>query len=58
MPLSGVLGSPPNLARSSKVDLVTVGQLMGHKRLETTRRYTLPTTADLEAAVGNLPADE
>lgn len=31
---------------------------MGHKRLETTRRYTLPTTSDLEAAVSNLPADE
>jgi integrase/recombinase XerC len=47
-----------NLTRSGKVDLVVVGQLMGHKRLETTRRYTLPTTADLEAAVGNLPTDE
>lgn len=46
-----------NLTRSG-VDVVTVAQLMGHKRLETTRRYTLPTQADLEAAVAHLPADE
>lgn len=46
-----------NLTRSG-VDVVTVAQLMGHKRLETTRRYTLPTQADLEAAVSNLPTDE
>lgn len=43
-----------NLTRSG-VDVVTVAQLMGHKRLETTRRYSLP--ADLEAAVSNLPSD-
>lgn len=45
-----------NLTRSG-VDVVTVAQLMGHKRLETTRRYSLPTAADLEAAVSNLPSD-
>src|SRR5699024_5768626 len=47
-----------NLTRSGKVDVVTVGQLMGHKRLETTRRYALPTQADMEAAVAHLPTDE
>ncbi|MFL1381710.1 tyrosine-type recombinase/integrase [Nocardiopsis protaetiae] len=46
-----------NLTRSG-VDVVTVAQLMGHKRLETTRRYTLPTQADIEAAVARLPTDE
>ncbi|GAA0973323.1 site-specific integrase [Nocardiopsis tropica] len=42
----------------SGVDVVTVAQLMGHKRLETTRRYTLRTQADMEAAVARLPTDE
>ena len=46
-----------NLTRSG-VDVVTVAQLMGHKRLETTRRYTLPTQADMDAAVAQLPTDE
>jgi site-specific recombinase XerD len=39
------------------VDLVTVAQLMGHARLETTRGYVLPTEEDLERAVGSLPVD-
>jgi integrase/recombinase XerD len=39
------------------VDLVTVAQLMGHARLETTRNYVLPTEEDLERAVGSLPVD-
>ena len=39
------------------VDLVTVAQLMGHARLETTRAYTQPTQDDLERAVGSLPVD-
>lgn len=37
--------------------MVTVAQLMGHKRLDTTRRYALPTEADMEVAVAQLPAD-
>lgn len=47
-----------NLTRSGEVDVVVVAQLMGHKRLKTTRRYTLPTEADMEAAVSLLPTDE
>jgi site-specific recombinase XerD len=32
-------------------DIVTVAELMGHRRLDTTMLYTLPTQADVEAAV-------
>jgi integrase/recombinase XerC len=32
------------------VDIVSVAQLMGHERLDTTRVYTRPSEADLEAA--------
>jgi integrase/recombinase XerC len=33
------------------VDVVLVAELAGHRSLETTRRYALPTAADREAAV-------
>jgi site-specific recombinase XerD len=46
-----------NLLRSG-VDIVVVAQVMGHRRLDTTRRYTLPTHADLERAVAKLPTDQ
>lgn len=36
---------------------VVVAELLGHARLDTTRRCTLPTHADLEDAVGRLPTD-
>ncbi len=39
------------------VDLVTVSELMGHVRLETTRIYTLPTKADRERALNTLLTD-
>jgi hypothetical protein len=39
------------------VDIVQVG-VIGHRRLDTTRLYTLPIGADLEAAVAKLPADQ
>jgi integrase/recombinase XerC len=35
----------------SGVDLVIVAELAGHRSLETTRRYSLPTVEDREAAV-------
>ncbi len=38
-------------------DLVTVSQLLGHERLETTAIYTQPTARDLEAAVARLERD-
>jgi site-specific recombinase XerD len=38
-------------------DLVLVAELAGHKRLETTRRYSLPTVADREAAMEGLKVD-
>ncbi len=38
-------------------DLVLVAELAGHRRLETTRRYSLPTAADREAAMEGLKVD-
>lgn len=40
------------------VDLVTVQQLMGHQRLESTARYTKPSKRDLEVAVERLELEE
>lgn len=40
------------------VDVVTVADLMGHSRLETTRRYSAPTNADRQAAVDTLDVDD
>jgi site-specific recombinase XerD len=39
-----------NLVRDG-ADLVLVAELAGHRRLETTRRYSLPSDADRQAAV-------
>jgi site-specific recombinase XerD len=38
-------------------DLVTVGRLLGHERIETTARYTTPSARDLERAVSRLERD-
>jgi site-specific recombinase XerD len=42
-----------NLGRSGN-DLVLVAELAGHRRLETTRRYSLPSAADRQAAMDGL----
>ena len=41
-----------------KADLPTVQQLMGHKRIDSTVRYTKPSAQDLEAAVARLETEE
>jgi site-specific recombinase XerD len=38
-------------------DLVMVAELAGHQKLDTTRRYTLPSAADRQAAVEDLQID-
>jgi len=38
-------------------DLVLVAELAGHRRLETTRRYSLPSQADRQAAMESLETD-
>jgi len=38
-------------------DLVLVAELAGHRRLETTRRYSLPSQADRQKAVSDLEID-
>ena len=35
-------------------DIVLVAELAGHRRLETTRRYSLPSAADRQAAMDRL----
>ncbi len=42
-----------NLVRGGN-DLVMVAEIAGHRRLETTRRYSLPSIADREAAMEGL----
>jgi len=38
-------------------DLIMVAELAGHQKLETTRRYTLPSAADQQRAVEDLQID-
>ena len=45
-----------NLVRNGN-DLVLVAELAGHRQLETTRRYSLPTAADREAAMEGIKVD-
>lgn len=44
--------------RKAGVDIVTVSVLMGHARLEQTRRYSLPTDDDQAAAIDKLTVDQ
>lgn len=45
-----------NLVRGGE-DLVMVAELAGHRRLDTTRRYSLPSQADRQAAMERLQRD-
>jgi hypothetical protein len=38
-------------------DLVLVAELAGHRRLDTTRPYRLPTAADKQAPIETLAVD-
>ncbi|HEY9786543.1 MAG TPA: site-specific integrase, partial [Candidatus Obscuribacterales bacterium] len=42
-----------NLVRNGN-DLILVAEIGGHKRLETTKRYTLPTVGDKQRALEGL----
>ncbi|MHC4610674.1 MAG: tyrosine-type recombinase/integrase [Planctomycetota bacterium] len=42
-----------NLVRAGH-DLVLVAEIAGHKRLETTRRYSLPTEQDRASAMESI----
>jgi integrase/recombinase XerC len=46
-----------NLVRGGH-DLVLVAELAGHRRLETTRRYSLPSEADRHAAMDSIEIDD
>ena len=46
-----------NLVRAGN-DLVLIAELAGHRRLETTRRYSLPSAADRQAAMEALELEE
>jgi site-specific recombinase XerD len=46
-----------NLVRGGN-DLVLVAELAGHRRLETTRRYSMPSAADRQAAMDALELEE
>ncbi|MER6003709.1 site-specific integrase [Nonomuraea angiospora] len=41
----------------SKTDLVLVAEILGHARLETTRRYSLPSDKDKEDALKLITTD-
>lgn len=61
---AGIACSPHDLRHTyvtrlvrAGVDLPLVADLAGHRRLETTRRYALPTDADRQAVVETLDVD-
>jgi hypothetical protein len=43
---------------SAKSDVVLVAELAGHRRLETTRRYSLPSQADRQLAMDGLEVED
>ena len=64
--LAGLSGVSPHVRRHTfgrslidrSVDLPTVQNLMGHKRIDSTVRYTKPSANDLERAVARLETEE
>ena len=44
------------LIRKCGVDIVTVAEIAGHSRVDTTRRYSLPTEEDKANAIDRLPS--
>ncbi|MEV6432961.1 tyrosine-type recombinase/integrase, partial [Nocardia sp. NPDC051463] len=50
-------GFATELLREQGVDIVLVAELLGHARLEETRRYTLPSADEKAAAVAGLAVD-
>jgi site-specific recombinase XerD len=48
---------PTRLVRG-RVDLITVAELLGHARLETTRAYSRPTHEDRADALNHLDVDQ
>jgi site-specific recombinase XerD len=45
-----------NLVRAGH-DLILVAELAGHRCLDTTRRYSLPSAADKQAAIDAIAVD-
>ena len=45
-----------NLVRQG-TDIVIVAEMMGHSRLESTRRYSLPSAGDRVKAIAGLPVE-
>ena len=54
---SGQMRTNPAVFMRNGNDLVLVAEIGGHKRLETTRRYSLPTRGDKEKALEELSLD-
>ena len=53
--IAGNLGATARVMRNMGLtDLVLVAEIAGHKRLETTRRYSLPCIEDCEQAMEGL----
>jgi integrase/recombinase XerC len=44
--------------RAQGNDLVMVAELAGHRRFDTTRRYSLPSAADRQAAMDALEIED
>jgi integrase/recombinase XerC len=50
-------GSTSSTSIPTLLDVVLVADLLGHARLDSTRRYSLASAADRAAALGDLAVD-